>query len=222
MTTIKNRLKALRTEKGITQDKLATIINEKLKENDKLKENEKPISKMVISNWENNKHTIKPEKAQILADFFGVSVSSLLGYGDEVMTFNSGAEFEEYRNNLIKRLNTKERLEKKLGKSTDQYKLDKKTIEQIELIKQRINQKYGTNSHGNPAYDALVSGIGENDFFIRLFDAILDFDELKETEISDLLYKYLILDDDSKHLILELINKLPQSKTKSLSEKDND
>lgn len=215
MATIKNRLKALRTEKGITQDKLATIINEKLKEN------EKPISKMVISNWENNKHTIKPEKAQILADFFGVSVSSLLGYGDEVMAFNSGAEFEEYRNNLIKRLNTKERLEKKLGKSTEQYKLDKKTIEQIELIKQRINQKYGTNSHGNPAYDALVEGIGENDFFIRLFDAILDFDELKETEISDLLYKYLILDNDSKHLILELINKLPQSKTKSLSEKDN-
>ena len=215
MATIKNRLKALRTEKGITQDKLATIINEKLKEN------EKPISKMVISNWENNKHTIKPEKAQILADFFGVSVSSLLGYGDEVMTFNSGAEFEEYRNNLIKRLNTKERLEKKLGKSTEQYKLDKKTIEQIELIKQRINQKYGTNSHGNPAYDALVAGIGENDFFIRLFDVLLDFDELKETEISDLLYKYLILDNDSKHLILELINKLPQSKTKSLSEKDN-
>ena len=215
MATIKNRLKALRTEKGITQDKLATIINEKLKEN------EKPISKMVISNWENNKHTIKPEKAQILADFFGVSVSSLLGYGDEVMTFNSGAEFEEYRNNLIKRLNTKERLEKKLGKSTEQYKLDKKTIEQIELIKQRINQKYGTNSHGNTAYDALVAGIGENDFFIRLFDALLDFDELKETEISDLLYKYLILDNDSKHLILELINKLPQSKTKSLSEKDN-
>lgn len=215
MSTIKNRLKILRTKEGITQDELAQIINKELKEN------EKPISKMVISNWENNKHTIKPEKAQILADFFGVSVSSLLGYGDELMTFNSGAEFEEYRNNLIKRLNTRERLEKKLGKSTEQYKLDKKTIEKIELIKQRINQKYGTNSHGNPAYDALVAGIGENDFFIRLFDAILDFDELKETEISDLLYKYLILDNDSKHLILELINKLPQSKTKSLSEKDN-
>lgn len=216
MSTIKNRLKVLRTEKGLTQDQLAEVINKRLKEN------EKPISKMVISNWENNKHTIKPEKAQILADFFGISVSSLLGYGDELMTFNSGAEFEEYRNNFIKRINTKERLEKKLGKSTEQYKLDKKTIEKIELIKQRINQKYGTNSHGIPAYDALVAGIGENDFFIRLFDALLDFDELKETEISDLLYKYLILDNDSKNLILELINKLPQSKTKSLSEKDND
>ena len=209
-------LKFLRTETGITQDQLAEVINKRLKEN------EKPISKMVISNWENNKHTIKPEKAQILADFFGISVSSLLGYGDELMTFNSGAEFEEYRNNFIKRINTKERLEKKLGKSTEPYKLDKKTIKKIELIKQRINQKYGTNSHGIPAYDALVAGIGENDFFIRLFDALLDFDELKETEISDLLYKYLILDNDSKNLILELINKLPQSKTKSLSEKDND
>ena len=130
-----------------------------------------------------------------------VSISSLLGYGDEVMTFNSGAEFEKYRNDLIKRLNAEEDLEK------------------IALIKQRINQKYGTDSHGNPAYDALVSGIGENDFFIRLFDALLDFDELKETEISDLVYKYLILDNDSKHLVLELIDTLPQAKTKSLLKK---
>lgn len=75
MSTIKNRLKVLRTEKGITQDQLAEIINKRLKEN------EKPISKMVISNWENNKHTIKPEKAQILADFFGVTTGFLLGFG---------------------------------------------------------------------------------------------------------------------------------------------
>lgn len=37
---------------------------------------------MVISNWENNKHTIKPDKAQLLADHFGVSVGHLLGYED--------------------------------------------------------------------------------------------------------------------------------------------
>ena len=45
MSTIKNRLKILRTKEGITQDELAQIINKELKEN------EKPISKMVISNW---------------------------------------------------------------------------------------------------------------------------------------------------------------------------
>lgn len=76
MSTIKNRLKILRTDKGITQDELAQIINKELKEN------EKPISKMVISNWENNKHTIKPDKAQQLADFFEVPIGYLLGYSD--------------------------------------------------------------------------------------------------------------------------------------------
>ena len=98
MATIKNRLKALRTEKGITQDKLATIINEKLKEN------EKPISKMVISNWENNKHTIKPEKAQILADFFGVSVAHLLGIDiEKINEFGSTYKnVEEHINNPVK------------------------------------------------------------------------------------------------------------------------
>ena len=65
MPTIKNRLKELRIKKGITQDKLATELNKGVSENEKL------VSKMVISNWENNKHTIKPEKAQILADFLG-------------------------------------------------------------------------------------------------------------------------------------------------------
>lgn len=98
MATIKNRLKALRTEKGITQDKLATIINEKLKEN------EKPISKMVISNWENNKHTIKPEKAQILADFFGVSVAHLLGIDiEKINEFGSTYKnVEEHISNPVK------------------------------------------------------------------------------------------------------------------------
>jgi XRE family transcriptional regulator len=83
MSTIKNRLKALRTEKGITQDQLADIINKRLKEN------EKPISKMVISNWENNKHTIKPDKAQQLADYFGVSVGYLLGYDVKIAELKS-------------------------------------------------------------------------------------------------------------------------------------
>ena len=77
MSTIKNRLKILRTDEGITQEELAKIINEGLKEN------EKPISKMVISNWENNKHTIKPDKAQQLADHFGVNIGYLLGYEDD-------------------------------------------------------------------------------------------------------------------------------------------
>ena len=90
MSEIKNRLKVLRTDRGLTQEELATIIN------NELKENEKPVSKMVISNWENNKHTIKQDKAQKLADFFNVPVGYLLGY-DDYKTIQNDA-FDSYRN----------------------------------------------------------------------------------------------------------------------------
>lgn len=67
-----NRLKILRKEKGLTQTKLA---------------NEIGVSKRTIIAWENDERQIKPEKAQLLADYFGVEVSYLLGY-DAYNTFS--------------------------------------------------------------------------------------------------------------------------------------
>ena len=65
METQENRLKILRKEKGFTQAKLA---------------NEIGVSKRTIIAWENDERQIKPEKAQLLAKHFGVSVGYLLGY----------------------------------------------------------------------------------------------------------------------------------------------
>ena len=65
METQENRLKILRKEKGLTQTKLA---------------NEIGVSKRTIIAWENDERQIKPEKAQLLAKHFGVSVGYLLGY----------------------------------------------------------------------------------------------------------------------------------------------
>lgn len=104
MSTIQNRLKILRTNEGITQEKLAKIINEKLNEN------EKPISKMVISNWENNKHTIKPEKAQQLADYFGVSVGYLLGYSDDPKIYDDEIVMEPEEGLIV--VHSRERYDK--------------------------------------------------------------------------------------------------------------
>ena len=59
-----NRLKKLRQEKKLTQKDLAEIIG---------------VSKLTISRWENGESNIKPDKAQQLADYFGVSVGYLLG-----------------------------------------------------------------------------------------------------------------------------------------------
>ncbi|HFI0131681.1 TPA: helix-turn-helix domain-containing protein [Streptococcus suis] len=62
-----NRLKELRQEKKLTQQEVADIAK---------------VSKRTYIYWENGESQIKPDKAQALADHFGVSVGYLLGYVD--------------------------------------------------------------------------------------------------------------------------------------------
>ena len=62
-----NRLKELRQEKKLSQKELAENI---------------AVHYRTLQNWENGESQIKPEKAQQLADYFGVSVGYLLGYSD--------------------------------------------------------------------------------------------------------------------------------------------
>lgn len=59
-----NRLKELRKEKGLTQQELADKIG---------------VTKRTLQRWENGEGNIKSDKAQRLADYFGVSVGYLLG-----------------------------------------------------------------------------------------------------------------------------------------------
>ncbi|WP_421366044.1 helix-turn-helix transcriptional regulator [Streptococcus suis] len=62
-----NRLKELRNnqKEKLTQEQLAEIIG---------------VTKRTIIAWENGERQIKPDKAQALADHFGVPVGYLLGY----------------------------------------------------------------------------------------------------------------------------------------------
>lgn len=62
-----NRLKELRRQKKQTQKELALELE---------------IPLRTLQSWENGESNIKPEKAQQLAEFFGVSVGYLLGYSD--------------------------------------------------------------------------------------------------------------------------------------------
>ncbi|HEM3624366.1 TPA: helix-turn-helix transcriptional regulator [Streptococcus suis] len=97
MSTIENRLKALRNKNGLTQDELVSELNSRLNPD------EKAISKMTVSNWENNKHAIKPDKAQKLADYFGVPVGYLLGYEDNLKeALKNLANSEEYEADYYK------------------------------------------------------------------------------------------------------------------------
>lgn len=70
-----NRLKELRKEKKLTQKELAEKTN---------------IPYRTLQRWENGETDIKSDKAQALADYFGVSVGYLLGYSN-----NRGAKSDE-------------------------------------------------------------------------------------------------------------------------------
>lgn len=62
-----NRLKELRQKNELSQKEIAEILG---------------FSLRSFQRMENGESQIKPEKAQMLADFFGVSVGYLLGYED--------------------------------------------------------------------------------------------------------------------------------------------
>ena len=62
-----NRLKELRKEKKLTQKELAE---------------ETDIPYRTLQRWENGETDIKSDKAEKLANYFGVSASYLLGYSD--------------------------------------------------------------------------------------------------------------------------------------------
>ena len=65
-----NRLKELRKDKKLTQVEFSKEIK---------------IPYRTIQSWENEESQIKPDKAQQLADYFGVNVGYLLGYEPEGM-----------------------------------------------------------------------------------------------------------------------------------------
>ena len=62
-----NKLKELRQKKGDTQEDVAKAMG---------------VTRRGYQKWENEESQIKPDKAQQLADYFGVSVGHLLGYED--------------------------------------------------------------------------------------------------------------------------------------------
>ena len=98
---MKNRIKLLRQKQGKTQKELADEIG---------------VKKLTISRWENAENvSLKQEKAQQLADYFGVSVGYLLGH-DET----------DQMNNLVN--NELENLTQKLNQYREQYDVLKKVL----------------------------------------------------------------------------------------------
>lgn len=79
-----NRLKELRKEKKQTQKELAQDFG---------------VALRTLQSWENGESQIKPDKAQQLADYFGVSVGYLLGFEQQLINDNEFLRDENTRLN---------------------------------------------------------------------------------------------------------------------------
>lgn len=86
-----NRLKELRQEKKLSQKELAKKI---------------VVHYKTLQNWEKGANTINPDKAQALADYFGVSVGYLHGYGYKKRETKSVEKLESVYVEFLKNINT--------------------------------------------------------------------------------------------------------------------
>ena len=74
-STISNRIKELRIERGLTIDQVVLDINTRY-------ELQNPLHKSMISKWENGLHLPTLENAKYLALYYDVSIDYLVGLTD--------------------------------------------------------------------------------------------------------------------------------------------
>lgn len=128
-----NRLKELRQEKKLSQKEIALELQTPLR---------------TYQRWENEESQIKPDKAQALADFFGVSVGYLLGYTNNPKLYSDEIVIEpeegvvlthsEQRNNEkldpIRKKAQKQKDDFVNFLSENQFFLDNQTIDSILIL----------------------------------------------------------------------------------------
>lgn len=90
-----NRLKELRQKKGDTQEVVAKAMG---------------VTRRGYQKWENEESQIKPEKAQQLADYFGVSVGYLLGYSNDPKIYDDEIVMEPEEGLIV--VHSRERYDK--------------------------------------------------------------------------------------------------------------
>ncbi|VUX01430.1 transcriptional repressor DicA [Streptococcus constellatus] len=184
-----NRLKILRKEKSLSQVAFSKTIG---------------IPLRTLQSWENGESNIKPEKAQQLADYFGVSVGYLLGYSDsdfKNMTSDSYDDNEKKRalQGLDKLLLMSGYLSKNQMISAIEQTINKEVLtkeftssEIIELPGEK--QKEIILDKANKQTEKILSKIS----FLSIALSYLDNSE------SELLTIFYFLPDEEKEKLLEI------------------
>ena len=183
-----NRLKELRQEKKLTQQELA---------------NEIGVTKRTYIYWEKGERQIKPEKAQQLADYFGVSVGYLLGFTDNNFKNIPIDKSEDIENNkalegfdkllLVSGFTSSDQLFSAIRKMVNIEKIvEKYKSEGITFSEKELENK--ANEEAEKQSKQILDEIS------RLSSAISYLDNPS----SELLTIFFFLPDDEKEKLLEI------------------
>lgn len=181
-----NRLKKLRQEKGLSQKALTEMLNDK---------SDFTVTLRTVQNWEANKTPIKSAPAQILADYFGVTVPYLLGYHEETIAFKFPSDEEGFYKETQKLIDMAENIEQ-----------DSEIYSQVQQVKDmailvRSSREKIKARYSQKVYDALSDKETEVEFY-RYLTFLLD---KKEYLKSDLLVYLSLLDSSDKEIIFKMI-----------------
>lgn len=181
-----NRLQKLRKERGLSQKALTEMLNDK---------SDFTVTLRTVQNWEANRTPIKSAPAQILADFFGVTVPYLLGYHEETITFEFPSDEEGFYKETQKLIDMAENIEQ----DSDIYPQVQQVKDMAILVRssrEKIKARYGQK-----VYQRLSDK--ETDFeFYKYLTFLLD---KKEYLKSDLLVFLSLLDSSDKEIIFKMI-----------------
>lgn len=102
-----NRLKELRTEKGMTLKEFASSFNSFLADSIDYGDSPKKVSYATISRWENGKPDPSSKYQEPLADYFDVDIGYLLGMTD----FKNQSEMDDNAKNLLNFMESRKNIE---------------------------------------------------------------------------------------------------------------
>lgn len=183
-----NRLKELRQEKGLTQQALA---------------DEMEVTKRTYIYWEKGDRQIKPEKAQQLADYFGVSVGYLLGYESE---YSISKDFKKEADILFTNETKNEFFDffEKLPKNSRE--------EVINFLKFKTQQEIDDDSPDDTNTTEVLNNLQEISNTLENISNLekeiekgVDKKRKIESKLFEILPRSLELQEDSKKITLEFI-----------------
>ncbi|HFR3773931.1 TPA: helix-turn-helix domain-containing protein [Streptococcus suis] len=175
-----NRLKDLRTKHKLTQQQTADIAG---------------VTRRGYQKWESGESSIKADKAQILADFFGVTVPYLLGYHEETVAFKFPSDDKGFYKETQKLIDLADNIEQ-----------DSEIYSQVQQVKDmailvRSSREKIKARYSQKVYDVLSDKETDVEFY-QYLTFLLD---KKEYLKSDLLVFISLLDISDKEIVFKMI-----------------